>query len=93
VPRRPNRIEQLTARALRRALRRRPPTSAPTRDEDRERRVRFIERFASAIANGQPPTPTLEDGLAVQAIIAAAYRAASEGVVVRPADMLLEAGR
>lgn len=51
-------------------------------------RAVYLARFASAVAEGRPPDITGEDGLAVQAVIEAAYEAGWTGGVVRPADVL-----
>ena len=53
-------------------------------------RIRFVERFAAAVREQRPPDISGEDGLAVQAVIEAAYESARTGTVVRPADLLTE---
>ena len=53
-------------------------------------RIRFVERFAAAVREQRPPDISGEDGLAVQAVIEAAYESARTGAVVRPADLLIE---
>ncbi|MGH3112013.1 MAG: hypothetical protein ACRDOP_00930, partial [Gaiellaceae bacterium] len=55
-------------------------------------RAVYVSRLGTAIARGQPPDVTAEDGLAVQALMEAAYRAAETGRSVRPGDVLEEAG-
>jgi predicted dehydrogenase len=55
-------------------------------------RARYFSRFASAVTEGRPPDVTGDDGVAVQALLAAAYRAADTGLVTRPADLRKEAG-
>ena len=45
-------------------------------------RVTFVERFADAVSSGRPVDIPAVDGLAVQAFIEAAYRAAEEGTSV-----------
>lgn len=59
---------------------------------DKLARTRYFSQFASAVAEGRRPDITGDDGLAVQALLAAAYRAADTGRVARPADLLKEAG-
>ena len=51
-------------------------------------RAIFFGRFADAVSNGRPPDVTAQDGLAVQAVLEAAYRAAETGRAVRPADLV-----
>lgn len=84
----------LARRLVARARRgRRPAAVPPEPDEELDRRVRFVERVASGVAAGERPGPTAEDGLALQAIIAAAYRSAEDGAVVRPAELLAQVNR
>jgi predicted dehydrogenase len=52
-------------------------------------RVSFVERFADAVREERPPDVSGEDGLAVQAIIEAAYESAQGATIVRPADLLV----
>lgn len=68
-----------------RVVRLRPPAARPAR-------AVYMSRFASAVAEGRPPDVTGGDGLAVQALLAAAYQAADSGRAARPADLLKEAG-
>jgi 2-desacetyl-2-hydroxyethyl bacteriochlorophyllide A dehydrogenase len=42
-------------------------------------RTRFVERFAEAVASGRPVDVSAADGLAVQALVDAAYRSAESG--------------
>ena len=51
-------------------------------------RAVFLCRFATAIAEGRRPDVTAEDGVAVQALIEAAYAAADQEAVVRPASLV-----
>lgn len=51
-------------------------------------RAVFVSRFATAIAEGRPPDIGMDDGLAVQAFIEAAYRSIESRAPVRPADLL-----
>jgi 2-desacetyl-2-hydroxyethyl bacteriochlorophyllide A dehydrogenase len=53
-------------------------------------RAVFASRFATALDRGEPPDVTVEDGLAVQAFIEAAYRSSALGAAVRPAELLRE---
>jgi predicted dehydrogenase len=55
-------------------------------------RARYFSQFAGAVAKGRPPAVTGDDGLRVQALLAAAYRAADTGRAARPDDLLKEAG-
>jgi predicted dehydrogenase len=48
----------------------------------------YFSRLATAIDRGLEPEVTLADGLAVQAIIEAAYRSSETLDFVRPADLL-----
>jgi predicted dehydrogenase len=70
---------------MERPVRLRPRASKPAR-------ARYFSQFAGAVAEGRPPDITGKDGLAVQALLAAAYRAADTGCAARPADLLKEAG-
>ena len=49
----------------------------------RQRDVEYFERTAGCILRGDPPEVTASDGLAVQALIDAAYRSAETAQVVR----------
>ena len=51
-------------------------------------RAAYLARLATSIARGEQPDVTADDGLAVQAVIEAAYESAVDGRVVRPADLL-----
>ncbi len=51
-------------------------------------RTAFVSRFASAVSRGVPPDVGLEDALAVQAFVEAAYASAERGQAVRPAELL-----
>lgn len=51
-------------------------------------RAAYVSRLASAITRGEEPDVTAADGLAVQALIEAAYRSAGDGEPVRPEDLL-----
>jgi predicted dehydrogenase len=52
-------------------------------------RTAFVSRFATAVARGEQPDVTLDDALAVQSFIEAAYVSAAQGgVPVRPRDLL-----
>jgi 2-desacetyl-2-hydroxyethyl bacteriochlorophyllide A dehydrogenase len=59
----------------------------------RDIRAAYISRFATAVAEGRQPDITAADGLAVQAFIEAAYRAADQGSGVSPAELLYEVTR
>jgi predicted dehydrogenase len=50
----------------------------------------YVSRLATAIERGETPDVTGEDGLAVQAIIEAAYRSADEGRSLEPARLIEE---
>ena len=50
--------------------------------EDVDARSVFFERFVGAVAAGKPVDVSAVDGLAVQAVVAAAYRAVAEGEAV-----------
>jgi predicted dehydrogenase len=50
--------------------------------------VAAIAGFVDAIRRRRVPDVTIEDALAVQAMIAAAYQSAETGLRVRPADLL-----
>jgi 2-desacetyl-2-hydroxyethyl bacteriochlorophyllide A dehydrogenase len=56
-------------------------------------RAVFVSRFATAIDRGDEPDVTAADGLAVQALIEAAYRSSEAGAPVRVDDLLAEVGR
>ena len=51
-------------------------------------RAVYVSRLASAISRGTEPDVTAADGLAVQALIEAAYRSSDDGEPVRPGDLL-----
>jgi predicted dehydrogenase len=53
-------------------------------------RVVYFSRLATAIHQGLEPDVTLADGLAVQAIMEAAYRSSETREFIRPADLLGE---
>jgi 2-desacetyl-2-hydroxyethyl bacteriochlorophyllide A dehydrogenase len=53
-------------------------------------RAAYVSRFATAVTEGRPPDVTAGDGLAVQALIEAAYQSSELGSTVRPADLLSE---
>jgi predicted dehydrogenase len=55
-------------------------------------RVDFIAEFARSVLNGTQPAVTVQDALAVQAIVSTAYVSAAEGRSVRVADVLRDAG-
>jgi predicted dehydrogenase/D-arabinose 1-dehydrogenase-like Zn-dependent alcohol dehydrogenase len=59
------------------------PSASPV-----DARVVYFSRLATAIDRGLEPEVTLADGLAVQAIIEAAYRSSETLDFVRPADLL-----
>ena len=52
-------------------------------------RAIFVSRFATALDQGDPPDVGVEDSLAVQAFMEAAYRSSRTGERVRPADLLV----
>jgi predicted dehydrogenase len=56
-------------------------------------RAVFVSRFATAIDRGEEPDVTAADGLAVQALIEAAYRSSELGAPARVHDLLAEVGR
>jgi 2-desacetyl-2-hydroxyethyl bacteriochlorophyllide A dehydrogenase len=56
-------------------------------------RAVFVSRFATAIDRGDEPDVTAADGLAVQALIEAAYRSSELGAPVRVQDLLAEVRR
>lgn len=51
-------------------------------------RAVFLSRLATAISLDRPVDVTVRDGLAVQALIEAAYTAADQEATVRPADLI-----
>jgi predicted dehydrogenase/NADPH:quinone reductase-like Zn-dependent oxidoreductase len=53
-------------------------------------RTTYVERFAEAVRDSRTPDITAEDGLAVQALMDAAYDSAETGEMVRPADLLAQ---
>lgn len=53
-------------------------------------RAVYFSRLATTLHRGAPPEVSAHDGLAVQALIEAAYRSAESGRAERPADLLLE---
>jgi predicted dehydrogenase/D-arabinose 1-dehydrogenase-like Zn-dependent alcohol dehydrogenase len=61
----------------------RVPAASPV-----DARVVYLSRLATAIDRGVEPDVTADDGLAVQAIIEAAYRSSASLEFVRPADLL-----
>ena len=62
--------------------------TAPVRDI----RAAYFSRFASAIDREREPDVTAEDGLAVQAMIEAAYRSSERGDGVEVEDVMVAAG-
>lgn len=54
-------------------------------------RTAFVSRFATALALGVRADVDIDDALAVQAFVEAAYRSAEAGVPVRPRDLLADA--
>jgi len=56
----------------------------PTQDV----RAVFVSRFATAVDHGERPEVGIDDALAVQAFLEAAYESSKRGVSVRPADLL-----
>jgi predicted dehydrogenase len=56
---------------------------------DRERQIAMVDGFAGPIVHGEPPAVSAEDGLAVLAIVLAAYQSGAEG---RPATLAARAG-
>jgi 2-desacetyl-2-hydroxyethyl bacteriochlorophyllide A dehydrogenase len=62
-----------------------------TRASDVQTRAIYVSRFATAVAEGTEPDVSIEDALAVQAFIEAAYRSSETNVPVRPAELLREA--
>jgi predicted dehydrogenase/NADPH:quinone reductase-like Zn-dependent oxidoreductase len=56
-----------------------------------DHRAVYVSRFVSAVSREEPPEVTAADGLAVQALIEAAYRSVTDGRPRRPADLLKEA--
>jgi predicted dehydrogenase len=83
-----SRVERrvLRSRVMRR-LRPRPPV-ARVPDEELLRRVRFVEGVASGIALGEQPGPDVDDGLAIQSLVEAAYLSAERDATIRPPDLL-----
>src|SRR5687768_8243381 len=57
-------------------------------EEAADPRAVFVSRFATALARGEKPDVTLDDGLAVQAVVEAAYRADETGRSVQLAELL-----
>ena len=57
-------------------------------DEAADPRAIFVSRFATAIARGDEPDVTMDDGVAVQAVLEAAYRADETGRAVNVAELL-----
>ena len=53
-------------------------------------RAIFVSRFATAIAKGEEPDVTLADGVAVQAVMEAAYRSDATGRAVTIAELLAD---
>jgi predicted dehydrogenase len=60
----------------------------PSRDQSR---TEFIANFARAVARGTQPAVRVRDALAVQAIVAAAYKSAAEDRSVRLVEVLGDA--
>jgi predicted dehydrogenase len=54
----------------------------------RNTRAVFVSRFATAVARGDEPDVTPEDGVAVQAFIEAVYRSIDLGVRVHPRELI-----
>lgn len=54
-------------------------------------RAVFVSRFASAVDRGEPPDVGVDDALAVQAFLEAAYESSRRRESVRPADLLAAA--
>jgi predicted dehydrogenase len=54
-------------------------------------RAVYLSRLATAIAQQRPPEVTAQDGLAVQAIIEAAYRSSDLARGIRPSELIDEA--
>ncbi len=50
----------------------------------------YVSRLATALAEGRPPEVSGEDGLAVQAVVAAAYGSMETGRSMKPNDLLRE---
>ncbi|HID06232.1 MAG TPA: Gfo/Idh/MocA family oxidoreductase, partial [Armatimonadetes bacterium] len=55
---------------------------------ERSDRALFIEEFVKAVASGQSPPVSGEDGLASIAVIEAAYRSNEEGHAIEPAQLM-----
>ncbi len=53
-------------------------------------RAVYVSRFATALARGEEPDVTSEDGVAVQAFIEAVYRSMALGTRVAPRDLVAE---
>jgi predicted dehydrogenase len=75
------------------SLRSRPEATASrwhslAAEEAADPRAVFVSRFATALARGVEPDVTLEDGLAVQAVVEAAYRADATGRSVKVAELV-----
>jgi predicted dehydrogenase len=56
--------------------------------DDRNMRAVYLSRLGTAITEGREPDVTAQDGLAVQALVEAAYQAHEERTVVRPRALL-----
>lgn len=55
-------------------------------------RAVYFSRLATALHRGEPPEVSARDGLAVQALIEAAYRSTETGCAERPGELLAECG-
>ena len=55
-------------------------------------RAAFVTRFATAVDLGHRPDVDVEEALAVQAFVEAAYRSAAEGMPMRPRDLTRRRG-
>ena len=62
------------------------------RSDDSQTRTRAVEAFAGAVTRGTRPEVTVDDALAVQALVAGAYAAAETRTAVSPAELLRAAG-
>ena len=57
-------------------------------DDGSDPRTIFVERFVDAVVQGREPDVSAADGLAVQAVVEAAYRSMDEGRPVTTAEVL-----